>query len=130
MKFVFIVPMTMLEREEIIKSALEVIEAEQCTTIAEVELFIPFSKRSFYNHDLHELPEIKKAINEQKVKIKNKMRRKWRDSENATLQIAEFKLIGTDEEVDRLNTQRINQNLTVNKPGISLTFGAEQDDNG
>jgi hypothetical protein len=76
------------------------------------------------------LPEIKKAINEQKVKIKNKMRRKWRDSENATLQIAEFKLIGTDEEVDRLNTQRINQNLTVNKPGISLTFGAEQDDNG
>jgi hypothetical protein len=130
LKFVFIVGAIMYNTDEMLKMAIEVIKAEQCVTIEEIVLFMPMDKGTFYDHKLHEHPELKFQLQQMKVAIKNKMRRKWRDSENATLQIAEFKLIGTDEEVDRLNTQRINQNLTVNKPGISLTFGAESDDNG
>ena len=117
-------------KDEIIKLALEKIVSEECSTISEVISELPISQKTFYLWELHELQEIKDAINQQKVNICKKLRRRWRDSDNATLQIAEFKLACTDEQLDRLNTQRVNTNLTVNKPGISLTIGAEQDDNG
>ena len=119
-----------LNKQELIDEALAIIPREECVTLEEVWLFMGITRTTAFNYQLNVVDEIKEAVLQEKIKVKKKLRRKWRDSDNATLQIAEFKLIGTDEEVDRLNTQRINQNLTVNKPGISLTFGAEQDDNG
>jgi hypothetical protein len=118
------------EKSELIKQALEIITEEQCVTLEEVWLLMAIGKQTAYNHGLDQCDEIKAAVQEQKVKRKRKMRRNWVNSDNATLQIAEFKLCSNDDELDRLNTQRVNANLTVNKPGISLTFGAESDDNG
>lgn len=104
-------------KEEIVKKALSAIEDEECVTIEEVLLFLPISKKTFYDWELHELPDLKDAINAMKVKIKKKMRRNWRNSDNATLQIAEFKLVSTDEEREKLNTSRVQQdtNHTFNQ---------------
>jgi hypothetical protein len=115
----------MYATEELVKLSLKAIEEQECVTIEELSLYLPCSLGTIYSHDLHELKEIKEAINKQKVAVKKKMRRNWRNSENSTLQIAEFKLICSDDELDRLNTQRVNTNLTVNKPGIAINFGAE-----
>lgn len=115
---------------EMLAKALKVIPEEQCVTVEELVLYMPCGKTTFYALKLNEANEIKSAIEDEKVKVKKKLRRRWRDSDNPALQIAEYKLISSDDEFNRLNTQRINTNLTVNKPGISLTIGAEQDDNG
>lgn len=99
-------------KDEIIQKALSAIEDEECVTIEEVLLFLPISKKTFYDWELHELNDLKEALQAMKVKLKKKMRRNWRNSENATLQIAEFKLISSDEERDKLNTQKVQQDNT------------------
>lgn len=116
-----------------LKKALEVIPAEECVTMEEVILFLPCGKTTFYALGLNESNDIKDAIEAQKIAIKNKLRRNWRNSDNATLQIAEYKLISTDAELERLNTSKVNNNVTISKPGIKLVIGAEddeEDDNG
>ena len=50
------------------------------------------------------------------------MRRKWVNSDNPALQIAEFKLIASDDEFDRLNTSKVKQDNThkVDEETINL----------
>ena len=113
-------------KEEIISKALTAIEDEECVTIEEVLLFLPCGKTWFYAEGLNEVNEIKEAIEAQKTKIKKKLRRNWRNSDNATLQIAEFKLISTDEERDKLNQQKVTTDNThsfKDKPSINLIVG-------
>jgi hypothetical protein len=110
-------------KDEILQQALSAIETEECVTIEEVLLFLPISKQTFYNLQLDEVDELKEALNGMKVKLKKKMRRNWRNSDNATLQIAEFKLIASDDERDKLNTQKVQQDTThsfKDKPTINL----------
>ena len=103
--------------EDLIKLALKVIPEEECVTLEEVWLFMGISKQTAYNHHLDQVDEIKEAVLEQKVKVKKKLRRNWRNSDNATLQIAEFKLLSTDEELTRLNTQKVNADIAVSGKG-------------
>jgi len=125
--------MAAFDKDEMLHRALDVIKAEECVTLEEVVLFMPCGKTTFYALGLNEVNEIKEAIEQQKIAIKKKMRRNWRNSDNATLQIAEYKLISTDAELERLNTTKVNNNVTISKPGIKLVIGAEdtdEDDNG
>ena len=119
------------DKEDIIRQALEVIVREQCTTVAEALLYLPICKQTFYNLGLDEVDAIKSAIEDEKIKIKSKLRRNWRNSDNPTLQIAEFKLASTDAELERLAMQKIKQetNLTM-RPSVSIALHGDTDDNG
>lgn len=119
------------DREQIHRQALEAIEREQCVTMSEVLLYIPVSKKTFYEWGFHESDELKNAIDAEKVKVKTMLRRNWRRSDNPTLQIAEFKLASTDEELDRLNMQKIKQETTMTlKPSVSIALHGTSDDSG
>jgi hypothetical protein len=120
--------MAAFDKDEMLHRALDVIKAEECVTLEEVVLFMPCGKTTFYALGLNEVNEIKEAIEQQTIAIKKKMRRNWRNSDNATLQIAEFKLISNDSELERLNTQKVNQTINVPKPGIALYIGTNEDD--
>jgi hypothetical protein len=100
------------DREELIKKALDLIEPEQVTDLGELAGALGISKTTLYAFGLNELDEIKEAIDKVKRTIFNKMRRKWRDSENATLQIAEARLLSTDEQLERLTINRVKQDNT------------------
>jgi len=113
------------DREKIFALALETIPQEQCVTISELMVCLPISHQTFYDWGFDKSDELKKLIEAEKIKIKKHMRRNWRNSDNATLQIAEFKLISTDSELERLNTQKVNQSVTYTKPGINLYIGAD-----
>lgn len=118
-------------KDEILQKALSAIEDEECVTIEEVLLFLPISTSTFYAWELEKSEELKEAINAQKVRLKKKMRRNWRNSENATLQIAEFKLISSDEERDKLSTSKVTTDQTHSikgKPTILLDFGGIPED--
>jgi hypothetical protein len=119
------------QREQIHKQCLEVIEREQCVTMSEVLLYIPVSKKTFYEWGFHESDELKSAIDDEKVKVKTKLRRNWRNSDNPTLQIAEFKLASTDAELERLAMSKVKQETTMTvKPSVSIAFDGTQDDSG
>ncbi len=110
-------------KDEILQKALSAIDNEECVTIEEVLLFLPIATSTFYAWEMEKSEDLKDALNAMKVKLKKKMRRNWRNSDNATLQIAEFKLISSDEERDKLNTQKVQQDNThsfKDKPTINL----------
>ena len=116
------------DREEIYQLALRKIVEEECVTESELKLCLPICHQTWYDWGFDKSDEIKRLIREEKVKIKKKMRRNWRNSDNPTLQIAEFKLISDDDELERLNTQKVNQTINVPKPGIALYIGTDGDD--
>ena len=101
--------------KELERLALEAISENDLVFIQEVVYFLPCSSATFYNLELEKLETIKDALEEKRIKIKSKLRKKWYDSDNATVQIALYKLIGTDEESDRINSQKFktDQKLTI-----------------
>jgi hypothetical protein len=101
------------DREDLKRQALEIIDREEITTFNEIHLYMKAHRATLYTHEIDKDDDIKKAIEQQKVAIKKKMRRNWRNSDNATLQIAEFKLLSSDDELARLNTQKVNADVNL-----------------
>lgn len=101
------------DQDQIIEQALEVIEKEDCVTVDEVCLYLPLRRETLYSWDPNKLNTIKAAIEQKRIQIKKKMRRNWRNSDNATLQIAEFKLMATDEELEAITISKVNQAIKV-----------------
>jgi hypothetical protein len=65
--------------------------------------FTTFSRRTAYEHGLHEMHDIKDQIDDNRVKAKNYLLNKWIGSENPTLQLAAFRLLSVSEEHRLLN---------------------------
>ncbi len=89
------------------KKALEAIEKHKLFFIEDVVSFLPCTKKTFYEHNLHESNTLKDALEKNKVEIKVSMRSKWYKSDAPALQIALYKIIGTEEESDRINSQKV-----------------------
>lgn len=106
-----------LNKQELINEALAIIPREECVTLEEVWLFMGITRTTAFNYQLNTVDEIKEAVLQEKIKVKKKLRRRWRDSDNATLQIAEFKLCSDDEELARLNTQKVNADVNLTGKG-------------
>jgi len=100
------------DREEMLNNALSLIHEEDITDFSELAGVLGVSRETLYNWEFHKSDNIKEAIENTKRRIFNKMRRKWRDSENATLQIAEARLLSTDEQLERLTINRVKQDNT------------------
>lgn len=112
-------------KEEMIAKAIKVIDEEDCTAIEEVVMYMPIGKTTFYNYGLNEVNEIKEAIDQKKIQLKKKMRRNWRNSDNATLQIADFKLMANDSELEKLTINKVKSETDLSikgKPTISIDF--------
>ena len=94
------------EKEELESTALEAIEKHTLIFIDEVVSYLPCNRATFYNHKLDKLDTIVNALSENKVTEKVKLRKKWRDSDNAALQTNLYKLCSSDEEQAILNPSK------------------------
>ena len=74
-----------------------------CTSIAEIVSLIPVGKSTFYNHKLEALDDIKDAVESNKIVTKISLRQRWLESDNATTQIALYKLVADDNERRKLS---------------------------
>jgi hypothetical protein len=95
------------DTEKLYNQAIKAIEENNLFFIEDVIALLPCSKPTFYDHfpvNSNEFNTLKEMIEENKVSVKLKMRKKWLDSDNATLQMGLMKLITTDEERKRLAT--------------------------
>jgi hypothetical protein len=91
---------------ELEKQALKVIKEKNLYFIEDVVSYLPCGKTTFYERKLNEANSLKEALEENKINTKVGLRKKWYESDNATVQIALYKLISTDEENDRINSQK------------------------
>ncbi len=95
-------------KEKYESEILEVIEKKRIFQIQDIFAFYNgCSSSTFYNHELEKLESIKDALRKNKIITKQALKQKWAQSDNATLQIALFKLICEDDERQKLNQQHI-----------------------
>lgn len=107
---------------------LKVIKEKKIAFLDHCFAYTTFSRKTAYNHKLHEIHTIREAIENNRVSAKNYMLNKWIGSDNPTLQVAAFRLLSNSEEHQKLNQQYIdhsnkdgtlrNIELTIVKDGI------------
>lgn len=91
------------DKGELEKIALKAIKKNKISKVSYVAPYLPCSLATFYNLELEKLESIKEALFQQRINRKKKLVEKWEDSDNATLNIAAFKLLADDDELERLN---------------------------
>ncbi|HDY86610.1 MAG TPA: hypothetical protein ENH82_00670 [bacterium] len=64
--------------------------------------FVGFARSTYFDRSLDKSDAIKKALNDNRIKTKHTLKKKWEKSDNPTLQIALYKLICDDHEFNRL----------------------------
>jgi predicted DNA-binding transcriptional regulator AlpA len=109
------------DKKKIFEQAKEVITKHKLFFIEDVVAFLPISKPTFYDYfkvDSNEFNELKEMLEANKMQIKVSMRKKWHDSENATLQMGLMKLICTNEERKKLSISysEVDQTLVDKTP--------------
>lgn len=108
----------MYNREELIDKCVKAIKENNLTTIEEAVCYLPCSNSTFYNLELEKVEAIREAINGEKMAMKQKMKRKWLESDASALQIALMRLICTDEERQKLAMNYNQSEIKVTKPII------------
>jgi len=116
--------------KELHATAMKAITKHKLFFIEDVVAYLPCSKPTFYEHKLNEAIDIKTALENNKIEIKVSMRSKWYKSENATLQMGLYKLIGSEEEYHRLSNTKIDITTREVAPfkGIDLSDIEEEED--
>ena len=95
-------------KEQHEKDIVEVIKEKKICRISHIFGFYTDIKSSqFYNLKLEESDKIKEALHQNRAKGTGYLLNKWISSDNATLQIAAYRLICTPEERQLLNQQYI-----------------------
>lgn len=98
--------------DELYNLAVNYIERDNLFFVADIIALLGISDATFYDHfsvESKELKYFKELLRKNKSATKVSMRKKWHDSENASLQMGLYKLIGTDEERKHLNSAYIDQ---------------------
>jgi dTDP-glucose pyrophosphorylase len=108
----------MYNREDLIEKAVKAIKDNNLTTIDEAVTYLPCARSTFYQLELEKTDSIREAIDNEKMAMKQKMKRKWLDSDASALQIALMRLICTDEERQKLAMNYSQNEIKVTKPII------------
>jgi hypothetical protein len=99
--------MVILNKNKIEKMALALIKEHKIVFISDLCCLLPVSRATFYNYELDKLDTIKEALDNNRISLKSGLRNKWYESNNSTLQIALYKLLGDNEERNVLNNNII-----------------------
>lgn len=73
---------------------------------------LPYGRATAYNHKLEKLDTIKAAFEQNRSSATNYLLQRWINSDNATLQIAAFKIVADSDDHKRLNQTYVDQKTT------------------
>lgn len=96
------------DKVEIFNQAKRVTQENNLFFVDDIIAYLPCSKSTFYEFypdGSDELDELKRILESNRVTLKVGMRKKWNDSDNATLQLSLMKLVCTDDERKKLAMQ-------------------------
>jgi hypothetical protein len=94
------------DKDQLIKLSIEAIGKHQLKNVTYIPAYLPCCTSTFYDLGLEKSEDIKKALFENKIKAKTKLKNNWENSDNPTLQIAAFKLMAEDEELQALTSSK------------------------
>lgn len=106
------------DTEELYNKALEVIEDKGLYFVEDVTAYLGIAKSTFYDHfpeESNQSNDIKDALQKNRIQVKVKMRTKWYESDNATLQMGLMKLLSSEYELRKLSMQH-----TKHSGGVDL----------
>lgn len=107
------------DKKKIFNKSKKVIVDENLIFIEEIIKYLPCQKTTFYQMfpiGTDEMNELKEMLNHNKENIKKGLREKWYENDNATTQLALYRLTSTPEEHRLLNQSYIDQ---VNKTEVT-----------
>lgn len=107
--------------ESYLEIALRIADDPDCHFIADIIAEMPISMRTFYDHKLQESQELKEKLNKNKIAVKKALRKNWQNLDNATLQIALYKLLADETEREALRDKPNGEQLQPNE-GIKIVF--------
>lgn len=108
------------ETTELQEQALEAIKEHDLYFISDVVACLPCSSSTFYDHELEKSEAIKKALEANKIKAKIEMRKKWLNSDNATMQMGLMKLLSEDEELRKLAMEYREHGGEIKLPSLQV----------
>ena len=119
--------------KDLLNKAIKAIEENNLFFIEDIVAFLPCDKTTFYKHfpiDSNENNDLKELLEVNRVNQKVKLRKKWGDTDNATLSLALYKLTGTSEERKRLS--QTHHDLTsdgnkINTPPAIVFIDTDED---
>ena len=103
------------------QKAIEAIKKNKLIFIEDIAAMLGINKTTLYNHfpiDTDDFNELTTLLNENKINLKVSLRKKWFDSDNATTQMALYKLCSTPEEHKKL--QQNYTDVTSNNEAINI----------
>lgn len=110
------------DKDKIFAQAKEVAINNNLYFIEDIVHMLPISKPTFYDYfkvDSNEFNELRELLDNNRVNTKVILRKKWLESDNATLQMGLMKLICNDEE--RKNLSQTHQDVTTGGEKINTT---------
>jgi hypothetical protein len=102
----------MYNKEEILEKCIEVIREEKLTFFNDLTIYVEPTMATLYEWEFEKSERIKSELAKNKLRSKKKMRCKWEESDNATLQIAAYKLIAEKEEIEALTVNKVDNRNT------------------
>lgn len=117
----------MYNREEILEQCIEVIRKEKLTFFNDLAIYVEPTMATLYEWEFEKSEILKSELRKNKLASKKKMRTKWEDSDNATLQIAAYKLIAEKEEIEALTINKVDQRNTYPE-GVRIIIEEVPDD--
>ena len=106
--------------EELKQKAIDAIKKNKLIFIEDVCAMIGIAKSTYYDHfkeGSDDSNELNTLLNENKISLKVSLRKKWFDSDNATTQLALYKLCSEPDELKRLSTSHVD--MTTNGKDIN-----------
>lgn len=111
----------MYDKQKIYSQCLDVIKSEKLTFFSDLAEFVEPAISTLYEWELDKSEDIKRELAKNKVTAKRKMRNKWQDSDNATLQLAAYKLIADKDELESLTINKVDNRNTYPE-GINVSM--------
>ena len=104
--------MARYDKSKIFEKAIKAIEDEELFFIEDIVAFVPIVKQTLYDYfpiDSYEMDTFKAMLNNNKIRVKSKIRKKLFKSEKAAELLALYRLVSSPEEHRLLNQQYIEQ---------------------
>lgn len=117
------------DKNELFEQAKKIAVSETVIFVQDIIDKLPVSKSTFYEYypdGSEELDTLKKILDTNKVAIKENLRYKWLHSDNATLQMALYKLTSNDEEHRKLQQNYISQETIHELKNTELIISGEK----
>ena len=113
------------DTKELKEKAEKAIKEHGLYFIEDVVAYLPCSKPTFYEHfpnESNDYKSIVELLEENRINDKVSMRKKWKDSDNATLQMGLMKLLSTDEERRRLAMEYREHSGEIKLPKLQVEY--------